>query len=99
MKKIISIIALCLMLALSGGTSTIYAEEPTKKEQVITKADELKMVEAFTKEMNEFCLSLGDCGAYINYVGEATQTGYTVSASRSTPPRTSAPTAGSAPPR
>jgi len=32
----------------------------------------------FTKEMNDFCVSLGDCGAYINYIGDGTDTGYTV---------------------
>jgi len=26
----------------------------------------------FTKKMNDFCISLGDCGAYVNYVGEGT---------------------------
>ena len=34
----------------------------------------------FTQEMNDFCVSLGDCGAYINYVGEFTDQGYTVRA-------------------
>jgi len=32
----------------------------------------------FTTEMNDFCVSLGDCGGYINYVGEYTEPGYSV---------------------
>ena len=32
----------------------------------------------FTQEMNEFCTSLGDCGAYTNVVGEVTDDGYSV---------------------
>lgn len=32
----------------------------------------------FTEKMNEFCISLGDCGAYINYDGEYTDGGYSV---------------------
>ncbi len=27
----------------------------------------------FTEQMNEYCISLGDCGGYVNYVGEYTQ--------------------------
>ena len=34
--------------------------------------------EHFTKEMNDFCISLGDCGAYINYIGEYSDGGYGV---------------------
>ncbi len=34
--------------------------------------------EKFTKEMNDLCASLGDCGAYINYAGEPTSGGYSV---------------------
>ena len=34
--------------------------------------------EKFTKEMNDFCVSLGDCGAYVNYIGEYSDGGYTV---------------------
>jgi len=41
----------------------------------------------FTEEMNEFCTSLGDCGAYINYVGDYTEGGYSVKATKNTPPR------------
>jgi hypothetical protein len=33
---------------------------------------------AFTEEMNDFCTSLGDCGGSINYVGEYTDSGYSV---------------------
>lgn len=33
----------------------------------------------FAQKMNEFCTSLGDCGAYTNVVGEVTDDGYTVS--------------------
>lgn len=32
----------------------------------------------FTQEMNDFCVSLGDCGGYINYIGEYTDGGYSV---------------------
>ncbi len=30
----------------------------------------------FTEKMNEFCVSLGDCGSYINYIGVFTNAGY-----------------------
>jgi len=30
----------------------------------------------FTEKMNEFCVSLGDCGAYVNYVGEYSDGNY-----------------------
>lgn len=33
----------------------------------------------FTTEMNDFCKSLGDCGAFINYIGDHSNSGYTVS--------------------
>lgn len=36
--------------------------------------------EKFTKEMNDFCVSLGDCGSYINYLGKGTDTGYSLKA-------------------
>ncbi|MAG02493.1 hypothetical protein CMI42_04090 [Candidatus Pacearchaeota archaeon] len=32
----------------------------------------------FANEMNDFCTSLGDCGGYINYVGDYTGGGYSV---------------------
>ena len=32
----------------------------------------------FTSEMNDFCVSLGDCGAYINYKGVFSDGGYSV---------------------
>jgi hypothetical protein len=32
----------------------------------------------FTKEMNDMCVSLGDCGAYINYLGDSSDFGYGV---------------------
>ena len=32
----------------------------------------------FTEKMNELCISLGDCGAYVNYVGSGTNFGYMV---------------------
>ncbi len=35
----------------------------------------------FTEEMNDFCTSLGDCGGSINYVGEYTDSGYSVKSS------------------
>lgn len=36
--------------------------------------------EKFTREMNDLCVALGDCGSYINYLGEGTDTGYAVRA-------------------
>ncbi|MFA5856208.1 MAG: hypothetical protein WC867_02550 [Candidatus Pacearchaeota archaeon] len=41
----------------------------------------------FTEKMNEFCVSLGDCGAYINYVGSYTDGGYSLKSSGGAPPR------------
>lgn len=35
--------------------------------------------ESFTKQMNDFCMSLGDCGASVNYVGEYSDEGYSIS--------------------
>ncbi len=35
----------------------------------------------YTTEMNDFCVSLGDCGGYINYKGEYTDAGYSVKSS------------------
>lgn len=32
----------------------------------------------FAQVMNEFCTSLGDCGAYVNYAGESSDDGYSV---------------------
>lgn len=32
----------------------------------------------FTQDLNDLCISLGDCGAYINYLGDYTETGYSV---------------------
>ncbi|MFH1711388.1 MAG: hypothetical protein ABH840_03690 [Nanoarchaeota archaeon] len=32
----------------------------------------------FTKQMNELCVSLGDCGGYVNIDGDYTDSGYTV---------------------
>ena len=32
----------------------------------------------FAKQMNDFCMSLGDCGASVNYVGEFSDSGYRV---------------------
>ncbi|MBU4086964.1 MAG: hypothetical protein KKB21_05305, partial [Nanoarchaeota archaeon] len=32
----------------------------------------------FTKQMNELCVSLGDCGGYVNINGEYTDSGYSV---------------------
>ncbi len=46
---------------------------------------------SFTKEMNDFCTSLGDCGAYTNYIGDTTDTAYMVSSDGHVkPPRISA---------
>ncbi len=33
------------------------------------------LTDEFTKQMNNFCVSLGDCGAYTNWVGEMTYRG------------------------
>ncbi len=32
----------------------------------------------FTQQMNDFCVSLGDCGGYVNIAGELTRGGYTI---------------------
>lgn len=37
--------------------------------------------DAFTEQMNDFCMSLGDCGASVNYIGEYGGEGYSVSRS------------------
>ncbi len=34
--------------------------------------------EGFTKQMNDFCMSLGDCGASVNYIGEFSDSGYRI---------------------
>ncbi len=36
----------------------------------------------FTQQMNDLCINLGDCGGYVNYVGEYTDDGYTSRAGR-----------------
>lgn len=36
----------------------------------------------FTQQMNDLCTSLGDCGGYVNYAGEATDDGYTSGAGK-----------------
>ena len=41
----------------------------------------------FTTEMNDFCIALGDCGAYINYIGTYTDGGYGVKSTGGGPPR------------
>ncbi|VVB78248.1 Uncharacterised protein [uncultured archaeon] len=41
----------------------------------------------FTNDMNDLCISLGDCGAYINYVGTFTDSGYGVKSTGAAPPR------------
>ena len=49
----------------------------------------------FTREMNDFCTALGDCGSYINYLGKGTDTGYSVRAvGGSGPPRLSSSAMG-----
>ncbi len=53
----------------------------------------------FTKEMNEFCISLGDCGAYVNYVGTFTDVGYSLKSSGGAPPRGVGPFSGNAGPQ
>ncbi|MFA5258523.1 MAG: hypothetical protein WC979_04290 [Candidatus Pacearchaeota archaeon] len=40
----------------------------------------------FTEKMNEFCLSLGDCGSYINYVGAYTSGGIGTRSTGDAPP-------------
>ncbi len=32
----------------------------------------------FTQEMNDFCVALGDCGGYINYLGDYSDEGYNI---------------------
>ncbi len=34
--------------------------------------------ETFTQAMNDWCVSLGDCGGYVNYIGEGRDDGYSV---------------------
>ncbi len=34
--------------------------------------------EGFTQQMNDFCMSLGDCGASVNYIGEFSDSGYRI---------------------
>lgn len=41
----------------------------------------------FAEEMNDFCVNLGDCGAYINYNGDITDDGYVLSSDGNMPPR------------
>lgn len=36
----------------------------------------------FTQQMNDLCINLGDCGGYVNWVGEYTDDGYTSGAGR-----------------
>jgi len=36
----------------------------------------------FTQQMNDLCISLGDCGGYVNWVGEYTDDGYSSGAGR-----------------
>ena len=36
----------------------------------------------FTKQMNDLCVSLGDCGGYVNYVGEVSGDGYSSGAGK-----------------
>jgi len=36
------------------------------------------LTESFTKQMNDFCMSLGDCGASVNYIGEFSDSGYRI---------------------
>lgn len=45
----------------------------------------------FTNDMNDLCISLGDCGAYINYVGTFTDGGYSVKSTGAAPPRSAGP--------
>lgn len=41
----------------------------------------------FTNDMNDLCISLGDCGAYINYIGTFTDGGYSLKSTGAAPPR------------
>jgi hypothetical protein len=43
----------------------------------------------FTTKMNEFCASLGDCGAWVNYEGVFTDGGYGLKAEKKWPPKLS----------
>ena len=44
----------------------------------------------FTQQMNEFCVNLGDCGAYINYNNDITDDGYSITSDAGDkPPRLS----------
>jgi len=43
--------------------------------------------QVFTNRMNEFCHSLGDCGAWTNYNGVFTDGGYSLTSEKASPPR------------
>lgn len=41
----------------------------------------------FTRDMNDLCISLGDCGAKANYIGVFTDGGYSLKSTGAAPPR------------
>jgi len=43
----------------------------------------------FPTDMNRFCTSLGDCGVYTNWIGDATNYAHTVTGDKDVPPRLS----------
>ncbi|MEM0465785.1 MAG: hypothetical protein QXW97_03760 [Candidatus Pacearchaeota archaeon] len=43
----------------------------------------------FTQKMNDFCVSLGDCGGYVNFNNDVTQDGYIITSDGDIPPRLS----------
>lgn len=43
----------------------------------------------YPREMNDFCTSLGDCGSYINYVGDATNEGHYLNGDKDVPSKLS----------
>lgn len=43
----------------------------------------------YPREMNDFCTSLGDCGSYINFVGDATNSGHYLNGDKDVPSKLS----------
>ncbi len=65
-------------LVCSMGTQTctmIYEKKITGKWECEANCHCKSAV--FTQQMNDLCISLGDCGGYVNIAGEATDDGYT----------------------
>ncbi|MFH1801283.1 MAG: hypothetical protein ABH804_00400 [archaeon] len=59
------------LCGLATQTCTVYYQKNWKGGWDCIANCECK-TEAFVQQMNDFCISLGDCGSYINYIGEGT---------------------------